>query len=47
MLDSEDFQTVLERFPEVRETISKVAEDRLAWQGPERDVDALESTSTR
>ena len=45
MLNSEDFKTVLERFPDVRDTISKVAQDRLSWQDSGDDVNALRSTS--
>ena len=46
MLDTEDFKTVLERFPEVRNTISKVAEDRLSWQESGEQVDAVQSSSS-
>ena len=46
MLDTEDFKTVLERFPEVRNTISKVAEDRLSWQESGEHVDAVQSSSS-
>jgi hypothetical protein len=46
MLDSEDFKVVLDRFPVVPETISKVAEGRLSWQGPGEHVQPTPSSSS-
>ena len=46
MLDSEDFKIVLDRFPVVAETISKVAEGRLSWQGAGEHVQPTPSSSS-
>ena len=46
MLDGEDFKTVLDRFPVVAETISKVAEGRLSWQEAGQPVQPTQSSSS-